>query len=549
MNEKLLIVIPVYALDRDRRRALDFVLAAILKAGLPVLIAEQASGSCLTDLPDRVGRVVIPCLGDLFAKAWLMNHVAMRFPQVEHLWFHDAEVWLPFKTVASRIRHQEVIRPFGHVTFLDEGQTRRFIDGHPVDIPQQTRRMSLTGGGSTIVRRDVYMNLRGYNEAFVGYGYEDTEFYWRVAMWANETVFENVTGVHLWHEKVRPRYAENQELKAASEAEMRHHPGRYLLEMESQCPPTGFLDGIDDTMVIMCGYGPPREDRIEGVFATSSVLEWQHPLPNVLMLELVCGDDGPLYRDVGDTQHAWAFVHGTDRNRDLFQKEALWNIAARSCTSKYLIFLDADCHPAVTDPGWAWRVRGKLREDETSVVQGFSALVDPRDPSPPGSGGPSWTWELAHGKPHATRKTGVCWAMTRETFEDIGGWNPFGITGAGDALFCTEVTMQAALTTATACADYFRRLVRPGITKRQAAYVNATLTHEYHGSLAERAYVTRHAALDQFGDIRDHVVLDEQGLLAWRDPGCALRRVVRRKPEMLTRADALRIVDEERARG
>lgn len=59
------------------------------------------------------------------------------------------------------------------------------------------------GGGLLVVRRDAWDAIGGYDENFIGWGHEDSDFNIRMLATVN---WERLPGVswHLWHDRVKP---------------------------------------------------------------------------------------------------------------------------------------------------------------------------------------------------------------------------------------------------------------------------------------------------------------------------------------------------------
>jgi hypothetical protein len=65
-------------------------------------------------------------------------------------------------------------------------------------------------------------------------------------------------------------------------------------------------------------------------------------------------------------------IYGTDKNKYLFQKEHLWNIAAKMAKHEKLMFIDSDISPS-SDVDWFKKVYDAL--DKGLFTQGFSTIT------------------------------------------------------------------------------------------------------------------------------------------------------------------------------
>jgi hypothetical protein len=68
-------------------------------------------------------------------------------------------------------------------------------------------------------------------------------------------------------------------------------------------------------------------------------------------------------------------------------------------------------------------------------------------------------------------------------------------------------------------------------------YVPGLMIHENHGAFYQRAYITSRKAVDLFLPLDSVVEVDSQGLLAWREPDCILRKLLADKAKIATVAD------------
>ena len=65
-------------------------------------------------------------------------------------------------------------------------------------------------------------------------------------------------------------------------------------------------------------------------------------------------------------------MNGTEKNQYLFQKEHLWNIAAKMAKHEKLMFMDSDISPS-SDVDWFKKVYDAL--DRGLFTQGFSTIT------------------------------------------------------------------------------------------------------------------------------------------------------------------------------
>lgn len=138
-----------------------------------------------------------------YNRSWAMN-VGAGLARGELLVLHDNDMLVPSEYAAQLLSHYrqgfEVMNLKRFVFYLKPDSPRpspgtRFLaQGHPGEVIQ-----NLEGGGSIAVSASAFASLGGLDEAFVGWGGEDVEFWERAAVrrvwpWGYLPI------VHLWHE-------------------------------------------------------------------------------------------------------------------------------------------------------------------------------------------------------------------------------------------------------------------------------------------------------------------------------------------------------------
>lgn len=299
---------------------------------------------------------------------------------------------------------------------------------------------------------------------------------------------------------------------------------------------------MEGTALVTCHYGGFNELRRR---ATLRALEdWEaqcrHP-ESAVFIELVCPGQEPCFSD--RDMPSWLKylrMRGRKRNDGLFQKEALWNIGARFVDGSRLLFIDSDCSPLGTCDYFgsvfdacvdgtvvhvAYRlVNEKLSPDGTDMIY-YSAGI-PEDRLPAG----------------ARTYPGLGYAITRHDYDLIDGFNTYSVTGAGDAVFISEIAGEYVCR-GTLCCRYFNAIMRRLPVKLRLTAVPGTeARHNFHGTIAGRAYMYSRIIVDMFGDPRSYCHVDQSGLMAWNDPECMQARLFMKKSRMSSREDTLKLL-------
>jgi hypothetical protein len=289
----------------------------------------------------------------------------------------------------------------------------------------------------------------------------------------------------------------------------------------------GWNDGHDipddwhsRTAVLAVAYGnDPR--RIAAARAAMGHWSEQRLRAHVVLVELLAPGETSRYADLlpeGRSTHV--VLEYRDEHRALFQKEPGWNIGERAAPAEcdLLIVLDNDVWSE--SPDWWTRIR------QTASLNGSRAMIQAFHHV-----GHTGAERIHHISMGASLRTGhhgqpgLGYGLWREYWREIGGVNPYCISGSGDVMLYHEVAPDLVTLGATVrdC-RWWPPLVRQGLPRARVGYAAVDVRHEYHGPRNERAYEASRLIIDIAGQpVRDLVHLDPDGLLAWTDPGHPLR--------------------------
>jgi hypothetical protein len=150
-----------------------------------VLVVEQAASSSLVgSLPAHVRHVVVSAGEELpFSRSWLFN-VGARHATGRILVFHDGDLLAPADYARELVRlvNQgfQAARLCRFVFYLDESGTARVLGDGAVlhETPRAVVQNAV--GGTVAVTREAYEEIGGHDEAFLGWGGEDNEFFDRL---------------------------------------------------------------------------------------------------------------------------------------------------------------------------------------------------------------------------------------------------------------------------------------------------------------------------------------------------------------------------------
>ena len=192
----------------DRLPHLSLVLAGIaaqVGAAVECVVVEQSAQPEIAGrLPDWVRYVHTPAPAAMpYSRSWAFN-VGARAARGAILVFHDNDMLLPrgyaAEALAIRRNGYEVMNLKRFVFYLGERESLRVMAGNAIEGRPDVVIQNLEGGGSVAIDRDAFFALGGFDEAFVGWGGEDNEFWERCAVRA-VWPWGYLPLVHLHHEE------------------------------------------------------------------------------------------------------------------------------------------------------------------------------------------------------------------------------------------------------------------------------------------------------------------------------------------------------------
>ncbi|HUP01931.1 MAG TPA: glycosyltransferase family 2 protein [Gemmatimonadota bacterium] len=158
--------------------------AAQVDATVECVLVEQSAEPEVADrLPAWVRTLHTPVpRGTPYSRSWAFN-VGARAARGRVLAFHDNDMLLPRRyaaeLLARRAEGYEVVNLKRFVFYLGEAETRDVLQGARIEGAPDHVVQNLEGGGSVAVDRGAFFAIGGFDEAFVGWGGEDNEFWER----------------------------------------------------------------------------------------------------------------------------------------------------------------------------------------------------------------------------------------------------------------------------------------------------------------------------------------------------------------------------------
>ena len=196
-------------------------IAAQRDVTIECIVVEQDTESQLVGrLPTWVRHIHLPPPRDdlPYCRSWTFN-VAADQARGRILILHDNDMLVPSQ-YASRVVERvasgfAVVNLKRFVFYLSESHTNKVFSGdqNVNSQPPESIIQNLEGGGSVAITAEAFAHIGGMDEAFVGWGGEDNEFWERagtLAVWP----YGELPIVHLWHAaQPRKQDADNPTLK------------------------------------------------------------------------------------------------------------------------------------------------------------------------------------------------------------------------------------------------------------------------------------------------------------------------------------------------
>lgn len=302
------------------------------------------------------------------------------------------------------------------------------------------------------------------------------------------------------------------------------HP-KVKMDWQMELPiPDNAHEYIDMTMVSV--FYDAGINELRKVATRKAVSHWieQYHLPKEMMfIELGFNGVFTFSKEDFPEQIDYIRIDGNDSHKYLFQKEHLWNIAAKRAKYEKLMFMDSDIAP-LEDVDWFKQVYDAL--DKCLFTQGFRNIIYLNcDDKQTRYHKLSFTFMYTNNQKlkYGQGVPGGVYCINKSTLETIGWFNTI-VTGSSDTLFWTDMLgkpLSNDLLLALHNREYVNRVFDKFqllMDKKLILAIPVDVFHFYHGEFKNRSYQQRNYMwATQYPWNGTIVTNDGDGLLKWID--------------------------------
>jgi len=204
------VVIPVFNLDLCGERSQSFLFLVnrlvVADLGEIVIIAQDKGSECTLAVlwassPSSTYVVHIEGEDDTKVELSRMRNVGVLASSYEYVLLLDSDVYVNLTAVKERAEKKDFdfVKPFSAICKLTQAETASFFLLGSVPLSKNNVWANSFGGGAVLCRKRAYLKMRGYDESFVGWSPEDTDFFYRVKKRFLIDTSMRCPAVHLWH--------------------------------------------------------------------------------------------------------------------------------------------------------------------------------------------------------------------------------------------------------------------------------------------------------------------------------------------------------------
>ena len=280
---------------------------------------------------------------------------------------------------------------------------------------------------------------------------------------------------------------------------------------------------MEKTALVTVFFGGMHELRRRATLrALQSWDEQEYKPDEAVFLELVCPGELPCFSEKDMPEWLrYLRLYGEDRNKGIFQKEAMWNLSVKYLNADKLMFIDSDTI-AIDNPR-----HFKLLYNASSPGKCIHVAEKILVEAPDGSVKTRWS-EFSPRKDRETAFPGLGFVLNRNDLLDIDGFNPYSVTSCGDDVFLYEVVRKVR-SRFWKSTRFLYGVARKNLMQLEPMCIENTTTMHMNHNRPDEVRVDRHvinAVVELCGLPQSYVHLDPSGLVAWNDPQGLPRHII-----------------------
>ena len=169
--------------DQFRRVNLDYLtkyLSALALPGKEIIVVEQDTEEKYVPKSNIVKKIFLQNDG-IFNKGWGYN-VGAKEATNDILFFNDCDIVMPkhnYPDAIKKIGAFDVVDPYKKIYYYNERHSRIVIDLNDARFHPNSEKTCPSGvisGGAFVIKRSVFMCMKGFDEDCAGWGHEDDIF-------------------------------------------------------------------------------------------------------------------------------------------------------------------------------------------------------------------------------------------------------------------------------------------------------------------------------------------------------------------------------------
>jgi hypothetical protein len=294
-----------------------------------------------------------------------------------------------------------------------------------------------------------------------------------------------------------------------------------LQEGEKLSESTGFISDYSNSVlgIVLCFFG---NDKLRIQAAKRAISQFKKQTiwkkSRVVFVELI--DNNEENFDFSkDSNIVHLKIKPKKSNKNLFQKECLWNIGAQKILKDVdnMIFIDVDTFPQ--DKTLFAKANRILHHNPNIVFQLGNCIITQKE-----DGFISRIQWLYNSFSKLNAQNSYCFnpcggfAISKKIFYQIKGFNPYGFLYGGDILFLYEIDPRThriweyEINNMNIFKDMPRNINNANII---ISNEESPLIHCWHGDHEDRPYYIWGMVFNELEFIKDEITIDPDGLLSW----------------------------------